>query len=58
MLQDMRRGAPTEIEAINCSIAREAARQGVPAPVNELLCKLVRAARGGENNHDNSQHAA
>jgi 2-dehydropantoate 2-reductase len=58
MLQDMRRGAPTEIEAINCAIAREAARQGVPAPVNDLLCKLVRAARGGENNHDNSQHPA
>ncbi len=58
MLQDVRRGAPTEIEAINCAIAREAAQQGMPAPVNDLLCKLVRAARGGEKNHDNSQHAA
>jgi 2-dehydropantoate 2-reductase len=58
MLQDMRRGAPTEIEAINCAITREAVRQGVPAPVNDLLCKLLRAARGGEKNHDNSQHAA
>ena len=45
MLQDMRRGALTEIESINCAIVREAVLQGVPAPVNYMLCKLVRAAR-------------
>ncbi|MCH2539466.1 MAG: ketopantoate reductase family protein [Anaerolineales bacterium] len=45
MLQDMRRGELTEIESINCAIVREAALHGVPAPVNYMLCKLVRAAR-------------
>ena len=45
MLQDMRRGELTEIESINCAIVRAAALHGVPAPVNYMLCKLVRAAR-------------
>ena len=45
MLQYMRGGELTEIEEINCAIVREAALHGVPAPVNYMLCKLVRAAR-------------
>jgi 2-dehydropantoate 2-reductase len=44
MLQDMRRGAPTEIEAISGAIARIGDREGVQTPVNAILRKLVLAA--------------
>ncbi len=43
MLQDILRGSPTEIDAINGAIAREGLRLGVPTPVNSLLAALVRA---------------
>ncbi len=44
MLQDMRRGAPTEIDAINGAVAQRARQSGRSAPVNETLWRLVRAA--------------
>jgi len=44
MLQDILRGAPTECDAINGAVVREGRRLGVPAPVNEILWRLVRAA--------------
>jgi len=44
MLQDILRGAPTECDAINGAVAREGARVGVPAPVNDVLWRLVRSA--------------
>ncbi len=44
MLQDLMRRAPTECEAINGAIVEWGRRLGVPAPVNELLLRLVRAA--------------
>jgi 2-dehydropantoate 2-reductase len=48
MLQDVARGAPTEIEALNGEVVREARRQGVPAPVNEwLYAEVRRLARAG-----------
>lgn len=43
MLQDILRGAPTEIEAINGAVAREGERLYVPTPVNETLWRLIRA---------------
>lgn len=43
MLQDILRGAPTEIEAINGAVAREGKRLYVPTPVNEMLWRLIRA---------------
>lgn len=43
MLQDILRGAPTEIDTINGAIVREGRRLGVPTPFNELLCDLVKA---------------
>jgi len=46
MLQDVLRGAPTEIEAINGAVARWGERLGVPTPVNEVLYRLVRALVG------------
>lgn len=47
MLQDIRRGAPTEINAISGAVVREGQRPGVSAPVNRLLWKLVQAKVGG-----------
>lgn len=41
MLQDIRRGRGTEIEAINGEIVRLAATFNIPAPVNERLTALV-----------------
>ena len=43
MLQDIRRGAPTEVDAINGAVVREGERLGVPTPVNQSLWNLVRA---------------
>jgi 2-dehydropantoate 2-reductase len=47
MFQDILRGAPTEIDAINGAAAREGARLGVPTPVNETLWRLVKALVNG-----------
>ncbi len=44
MLQDILRGAPTEIEAINGALLRHAARLGVPAPANAAVTRLVKTA--------------
>jgi len=47
MLQDIERGRPTEIEAINGAVAARGAALGVPTPLNAALARLVRArARG------------
>jgi 2-dehydropantoate 2-reductase len=43
MLQDVERGAPTEIEAINGAVVREGQRQSLSTPVNEVLWRLVKA---------------
>jgi len=43
MLQDLDRGAPTEVEAINGAVVREGERLGVPTPVNRKLLHDVRA---------------
>jgi 2-dehydropantoate 2-reductase len=44
MLQDIRRGAPTEIDAICGAIARMGKAQGVPTPCNWAIWQLVKAA--------------
>jgi 2-dehydropantoate 2-reductase len=43
MLQDVERGRPTEVDAINGMIASEGERLGVPTPVNRVLWLLVRS---------------
>lgn len=43
MLQDLEAGKPTEIEAINGAVAREARRVGADAPVNEAITLLMHA---------------
>ena len=43
MLQDLRRGKPTEIESLNGAIVRLAQQVGLDAPVNALVTRLVHA---------------
>lgn len=43
MLLDMEAGRPTEIDALNGALVREASRAGVPAPTNAFVTELVRA---------------
>jgi 2-dehydropantoate 2-reductase len=42
MLQDIERGRPTEVDAINGAIVREGAMLGIPTPYNEALLLLVK----------------
>ena len=48
MLQDVLRGSPTEIAFINCAVAKIGKSLGIPVPVNEKLCKLVRSSLRGK----------
>jgi 2-dehydropantoate 2-reductase len=43
MLQDIRRGAPTEIDAICGAVVQSGREVGVPTPVNEVMWKLIKA---------------
>jgi 2-dehydropantoate 2-reductase len=43
MLQDVLRGAPTECDAINGTLAGEGRRLGIPTPINDVLWRAVRA---------------
>jgi 2-dehydropantoate 2-reductase len=43
MLQDIQRGAPTEVDAISGAIVKEGRRLGIQTPVNWTLWSLVRA---------------
>jgi 2-dehydropantoate 2-reductase len=43
MLQDIRRGAPTEIEALCGEVIRRSAPFDLPTPVNQLLYQLIKA---------------
>ena len=43
MLQDVLRGATTEIETINGAVMRTGQRLGVPTPVNAMLYRMVKA---------------
>lgn len=43
-LQDLRRGRPTEVFAINGAVARVAHERGLSAPVNEAMARFVAAA--------------
>jgi 2-dehydropantoate 2-reductase len=42
MLQDVRRGRPTEIDFINGAVVREGRRLDIPTPLSRLLWELVR----------------
>ncbi|MCH7480650.1 MAG: 2-dehydropantoate 2-reductase [Chloroflexi bacterium] len=45
MLQDVQRGAPTEIDAICGAVVRHGEAVGVPTPANQTLWRLVSALR-------------
>ncbi len=45
MLQDIRRGTPTEIDAICGAVSRAGQRHGVPTPMNTACWKLIQALR-------------
>ena len=48
MLQDVLRGAPTEVDAINGAVTHVGELKGIPTPVNRVVWSLVKAipARG------------
>lgn len=48
MFQDILRGAPTEVDAINGAVAQAGETLGVPVPVNATLWRLVRALAATE----------
>jgi 2-dehydropantoate 2-reductase len=48
MLQDVERGAPTEIDAICGAIVQAGELTGVPTPINRTLWQLVKAVRREE----------
>lgn len=55
MLQDVLRGTPTEIDAINGAIIRIGQELGVSTPANHILWELVRGLDyHDERNHDES----
>jgi 2-dehydropantoate 2-reductase len=43
MLQDLERGRPTEIDAINGYVAARGGTLGIPTPVNATLTRMIRA---------------
>jgi 2-dehydropantoate 2-reductase len=47
MLQDVRAGRPTEVDAICGAVHREGERRGVPAPLNQSMTVLVGALAPG-----------
>jgi 2-dehydropantoate 2-reductase len=47
MLQDVERGAPTEIDAICGAVARAGESVGVATPLNDRLCRLVHQLESG-----------
>jgi 2-dehydropantoate 2-reductase len=52
MLQDIQRGRRTEVDAINCELARQGAKHGLKMQYNRAMCQLVRAAaRLAEEEH-------
>jgi 2-dehydropantoate 2-reductase len=49
MLQDLKRGRRTEIDAINGAIVRIAEREGMEAPLNKVLYSLVKSIEISRN---------
>ena len=54
MLQDIKRGAPTEIDSICGAIVREGQKVNVPTPVNEFLLNLIQSKVDLQGNNEDS----
>jgi len=54
MLQDIKRGAPTEIDSICGAIVREGQKVNVPTPVNEFLLNLIQSKVDLQGNNENN----
>lgn len=48
MLQDLKKGLPCEVEALNGYLKWKAASAGVETPVNDQVTELIREAQSGE----------
>jgi 2-dehydropantoate 2-reductase len=48
MLQDLRKGAPCEVETLNGYLSRKSAEAGVPTPVNDQVAEIIRRIESGE----------
>jgi 2-dehydropantoate 2-reductase len=46
MLQDIENCRPTEIDAITLPILQAAKKAGIPAPLNEMMYRLIKSAEG------------
>lgn len=52
MLQDIKRGAPTEIDSICGAIVREGQKLNIPTPVNEFLLNLIQSKVDLQGNNE------
>ena len=48
MLQDLKKGKPCEIDAINGIVCQQGRKYGVPTPINDHIVEIVRACERGE----------
>jgi 2-dehydropantoate 2-reductase len=48
MLQDLERGAPTEVDVIDGAVVEKGLEQGIPTPLHERVTELIHAAERGE----------
>lgn len=49
MLQDLERGVPTEVEAMNGVVVARGAQRGIETPWNRLMLRLIRARERGRD---------
>jgi 2-dehydropantoate 2-reductase len=47
MLQDLRKGLPCEVEALNGYLSRKSAEAGVPTPINDRVAEIIRGIQDG-----------
>ena len=55
MLQDVDRGAPTEIDAISGAVVRAGEQMHIPTPINHFLWQLVKAQEAGQDRINRQQ---
>ncbi len=55
MLQDVDRGAPTEIDAISGAVVRAGEAARVPTPINHFLWQLMKAQEAGQDRLNQQQ---